>query len=152
MAGPCVECRQLLVTGSSREVKGGHVSFYVDKSVSECVCSAPALDHWQVIKNMRSPLKTHHCVCDARWQTGCLLDTHTYQRELEPDAIMQDCKLQFCFIMTFFPNDSLITCCSLCHGPLHVVLSQVTCPRLDIISIFTLTFDHTLNVKSGHSQ
>lgn len=45
MAGPCVECEQLLITGSSSEVKGGHVRFYVDKSTSVCVCSAPALDH-----------------------------------------------------------------------------------------------------------
>ncbi len=60
-----MECKQLLVTGSSSEVKGGHVSFYVDESVSECVCSAPALDHRQVIKNMRSPLRSP-CVCDPQ--------------------------------------------------------------------------------------
>lgn len=40
-----MECMQLLVTGTSSEVKGGHVRFYVDKSVSERVCSAPVLDH-----------------------------------------------------------------------------------------------------------
>lgn len=40
-----MECRQLLVTGSSSEVKGGHVSFYVDECVSERVCSAAALGH-----------------------------------------------------------------------------------------------------------
>lgn len=38
MADPCVQCEQLLVTGSSTEVKAHSVSFYVDKFVSVCVC------------------------------------------------------------------------------------------------------------------